>query len=148
MATPLLCSPVQAFIKAFRLWGGINALKQAALGRFSIPMLADAKKALWEVCNDDLTSLELPFTPRRSSEKRSQAMADLEDILHAFGKLDAVDKIPDIFCEATELVKLPPITVDPISDLVSSNGAQLNQIDGRVSQLYEELAVLLALFQC
>ena len=77
-------------------------------------MLADAKKALCEVCNDDLLFLELPFIPRRSFEKRSQAMVDLEDILHAFGRFDTVE-IPDVFCEATELVKLPLITVDPIS---------------------------------
>ena len=58
---------------------------------------------------------------RRSSEKRPQAAADLEDILLAFSKLDEVDKIPQIYCEATELVKLPPIAADPISELVMGN---------------------------
>ena len=54
MAAPLVfCEPVLAFIKAFRLRGDMNALKQAALSRFSIPMLASAKKALWESCSDD-----------------------------------------------------------------------------------------------
>ena len=79
----MLCEPILAFVKAFRLRGDANALKQAALGRFNSPMLAAAKKTLWDACTVDLSSLELPFIPRRSSEKRSQASADLEDILLA-----------------------------------------------------------------
>lgn len=129
----MLCEPVLAFVKAFRLRGDANALKQAALGRFNSPALANAKKALWEACSTDLSLLELPFTPRRSSEKRSQASADLEDILGAFDKLD---KIPQIFCEVTDLVKLPPIAADPISELVSGNAASLRDLDGKVSELH------------
>ena len=59
-------------------------------------------------CDADLSLPDVPFTPRCSSEKRTQAAADLEDIL-AFSKLDEADKIPQIFCEATDLVKLPLI---------------------------------------
>ena len=132
---PVFCEPVLAFIKAFRIWGDQNALKQAALSRFNISMLASAKKALWECCNDDLTMLDLPFTQRRSSEKRSQAAADLEDILLAFSKLDEVDKIPPIYCEALDLVRLPPITSDPISDLIMGNRACLQEIEAKISQL-------------
>jgi len=72
----------------------MTALKQAALSHFSIPMLFSAKKSLWEFCNADFSLLDVPFTPRRSSEKRTQAAADLEDILLAFPKLDEADKIP------------------------------------------------------
>ena len=111
----LIYLSVLAFIKAFRLRGDMNALKQTALSRFSIPMLSSAKKTLWETCGADLSSLDLPFTSRRSSEKRTQATADLEDILLVFSKLDEADKIPQIYCEAAELVKLPPIAADPIS---------------------------------
>ena len=111
---PVFCEPVLAFIKAFRLRGDQNALKQAALSHFNISMLASAKKALWECCMDDLTMLDLPFTQRRSSENRSQAAADLEDILLAFSKLDEVDKILPIYCEALDLVRLPPIASDPL----------------------------------
>ena len=143
MAAPLVfCEPVLAFIKAFRLRGDMNALKQAALSRFSIPMLASAKKALWESCSDDLSSLDLPFTPRRSSEKRTQAVADLEDILLAFSKLDEVDKIPLIYCEASDLVRLPPIAADPISELVIGNRACLQEIEAKISQLQDGLVSL------
>ena len=62
-------------------------------------------------CDADLSLPDVPFTPRCSSEKRTQAAADLEDILLAFSKLDEADKIPQIFCEATDLVKLPPDSV-------------------------------------
>ena len=143
MATPpVFCEPVLAFIKAFRLWGDLNALKQAALSRFSIPMLASAKKALWENCSADLSLLDLPFTPRRSSEKRTQAVADLEDILLAFSKLDDTEKIPEIYCEASELVRLPPIAADPISELVTGNRVCLQEIEAKISHLQGELARL------
>ena len=133
MAAPVFSEPVLAFIKAFRLRGDMTALKQAALSRFSIPMLFSAKKSLWEFCDADLSLLDVPFTPRRSSEKRTQAAADLEDILLAFSKLDEADKVPQIFCEATDLVKLPPIATDPISDLVRGNKACLHEIEGKIS---------------
>lgn len=42
-----------------------------------------------------------------------QDIADLEDILQALTKLDEAKKIPQIYCEVTKLVKLPPIIVDP-----------------------------------
>ena len=142
MATSFFCEPVLAFIKAFRLRGDQNALKHAALSRFSTLVLCSAKKALWEACAAELSELELPFTPRRSSEKRPQAAADLEDILLAFSKLDEVDKIPQIYCEATELVKLPPIAADPISELVMGNSLCLKELDVRISQLRVDLAGL------
>jgi len=138
----VFCEPVLAFIKAFRLKGDTNALKQAALSRFTIPMLFNAKKSLWEHCEEELSSLELPFTPRRSSEKRSQAAADLDDILHAFSKLDEVDKIPEIFCEATELVKLPPIAIDPIGEMIAVNASSLKVIEDKISQLQADFARL------
>lgn len=138
----VFCEPVLAFIKAFRLKGDANALKQAALSRFSIPMLFSAKKSLWAHCEEVLSSLELPFTPRRSSEKRSQAAADLDDILLAFSKLDDDDKIPEIYCEAAELVKLPPVSTDPIGEMIAVNASSLKVIEDSISQLQVVLAGL------
>jgi len=56
MAAPVFSEPVLAFIKAFRLRGHVTALKQAALSRFSVPMLFNAKKSLWKFCDADLLS--------------------------------------------------------------------------------------------
>ena len=135
----VFCDPVLIFVKAFRLKGDANALKHAALSRFSTSMLLNAKKLLWEHCDEDLHSLALPLTSRRGSEKRSQAAADLEDILLAFTKLDEVDKIPLIFCEASELVQLPPISVDPIGEMISGNAASLKLLDDKISQIQDDL---------
>ena len=142
MAAPVFSEPVLAVIKAFRLRGDVTALKPAALSRFSIPMLFSTKKSLWEFCDADLSLLDLQFTPRCSSEKRTQAAADLEDILLAFSNLDEADKIPQIFCEVTDLVKLPPIAADPISDLVLGNKACLQEIEGKISQLHAQITAL------
>ena len=149
MAVPsVFCEPVLAFIKAFRLQGDMNALKQADLSHFNISMLASAKKALWECCQDDLSVLDLPFTQWCSSEKRSQAAAGLEDILLAFSKLDEVDKIPPIYCEALELVRLPPIATDSISELIMGNRACFQEIEAKISQVQDELASLCSCCQC
>ena len=62
----------------------------------------------------------------------------LPSVFHWF----EVKKIPLIYCEATELVKLPPVAVDPVSELVSSNNVCLKDIEGKVSQLQDQLANL------
>ena len=46
------------------------------------------------------------------SDKRSQAAAVLDDLLVAFDKLDELDKLPEVFCEANDLVKLAAVTID------------------------------------
>jgi len=52
-------------------------------------------------------------------------------ILRNASKLEEADKIPQIFCEPTDLIKLPPIAADPISDLVLGNKACLQEIEVR-----------------
>ncbi len=127
--------PVLAFVKAFRLKGDVNALKHAA---FSTLMFSNAKKLLWELCHQELSSLALPLTSRRSTEKRSQAAADLDDLL-AFTKLDEIDEIPEIFCEASQLVLLPPISLDPIGELISGNAASLKSLEDKLSLIQADL---------
>ena len=65
-------------------------------------------------------------------EKRSQAMADLEDLICA-DKLDELDKIPEIFCEATDLVTLPPIVIDDCTAIVQQNNDSLELIKSKLS---------------
>ena len=64
----------------------------------------------------------------------------MDDILLAFSKLDEVDKIPPIYCEALDLVRLPPITSDPISELIMGNRDRLQEIEAKISQLQDEFA--------
>ena len=79
----MLCDPVLAFIKAFRLRGSADNLKRAALSKFDSVLLCKAKKELWDSveCKSTLYDAGLSFRSRRVSEKRSQAMADLEDLI-------------------------------------------------------------------
>ena len=45
-----------------------------------------------------------------------------------------------IYCEALELVRLPPIATNPISELIMANRACLQEIEAKISQLQDELA--------
>ena len=77
--------------------------------------MSKAKKALWDSdCSSLLTAAGLSYQQRRRSEKRSQAAADLDDIFVAFDKLDEIDKLPEIFCEAIDLVLL---VLEPLKSL-------------------------------
>jgi len=73
-----------------------------------IKILEINQKRLWDSeCLNLLTKAGLCFQQRRGPGKRTQAAADLEDILVAFAKLDETNELPEIYCEATDLVKLP-----------------------------------------
>ena len=126
----LLINPFLAYVKAFQLRGDSDSLKHAALGKFAPAILAEAKRILWDKCS--LSSLGLPLTSRRTTEKRSQAAADLDDILAAFAKLDDKGSIPMIFCEASDLVLLPPIVTDPVCEMVHENSRSLR---GKVEEV-------------
>ena len=82
----------------------------------------------------------LSFQQRRGSEKRSQAAADLDDILVAFDKLDEIDKLPEIFCEAVDLVLLPPLVVDSCTELVQRNNSVLEAIEHKFDSLSIEIS--------
>ena len=56
----MLCDPVLAFIKAFRLRGSSSNLKLAALSKFDSVVMSKAKKALWDSdCSSLLTAAGL-----------------------------------------------------------------------------------------
>ena len=85
----MLCDPVLAFIKAYCLRGSSSNLKLIALSKFDSVVMSKAKKALWDSDSFSLlTAAGLSYQQRHGSEKRSQAAADLDDILVAFDKLD------------------------------------------------------------
>lgn len=89
-----------------------------------------------------LNEAGLSFHPHRGSEKRTQAAADLDDILTAFEKLDELDKIPEIFCEASDLVRLSPIVVDFCTALVQQNSASLETIKDKLDSLSDNMSGL------
>ena len=46
-------------------------------------------------------------------------LLNLDDLLQC---LDALDQIPPIFCEALDLLKLPPLALDPMAEQVKLFG--------------------------
>ena len=140
----MLCDPVLAFIKAFQLQGSVDSLKRAALAKFDDGLMSKAKKDLWEspVSSGDLESVGLSYQTRRGSERRTQAAADLDDILCAFDKLDEANKVPEIFCEAAQLVNLPPVAPDPVTELVKHNNSTLQDIHANLESLRQEISTV------
>jgi len=105
----MLIDPMLAFIKAFRLRGSSEKPKMAALSKFDSIVMSKAKEALWDSeCSSLFTKAALCFQQCHGSGKRTQAAADLQDILVAFDKLDETNELPEIYCKATDLVRLPP----------------------------------------
>ena len=76
-----------------------------------------------------------PLTSHCTTDKRSQAAADLEEIIAAFAKLDDNSSIPTIFCEASDLVLLPPIVTDPVCEMVHENSRSLRGLENEIKEL-------------
>ena len=129
-----LIDPVLAFIKAYRLKGDKLGLKQAVLSAFDPTILARAHKNLWDFCKDNLVHLGLSYHARRSSEKRVVADVLIADILVAFEKLDADDRLPVIFCEANDLICLPTLAPDPVSQRLDLNSTILESLVKKVQE--------------
>ena len=131
---------VLAFVKAYRLKGDVCSLKTAVLDKFDSFLVESAKKELFSVRKDCLQASGLVYKQRRSSEKRDQAKADLEDILSAFDALDSSNNLPEVFCEAADLLLLPPICLDPVSEQVAVNTKTLVSLNETFESLKTQLA--------
>lgn len=130
-----IVDPALAFIKAYRLRGDAVGLKQAVLSVFDSTSLATAYKSLWDNCEADLLLCGYTFHQRRTSEKRQAADAFLADSVVAFDKLDTLDKLPAILCEANDLIKLPCLVPDPISVKLDSQTSTLNSLVDKIQHL-------------
>ena len=103
--------------------------------------MSKAKKAPWDSdCSSLLTAAGLSYQQRCWSEKWSQAAADLDNILIAFDKLDEIDKLPEILCEAVDLVLLPPLVVDSCTELVQHTSSVLEAIEHKLDYLSIEIS--------
>ena len=92
------------------------------LDRFDKSAVEHSKRLLWESCKGELEGAGLVYHQRLGSDKIN---ADLEDILAAFDALDAESLIPPIYCGATELPRLPPLSLDPVSEQVQDSTKSL-----------------------
>lgn len=135
-----IVNAVLAFVKAYRLKGDVCSLKAAVLDKFDSFLVESAKKELFSACKDCLQASGIVYKQRRSSEKRDQVMADLEDILGAFDALDGSNHLPEVFCEAADLLLLPPICLDPVSEQVAINTKTLVSLNETCESLKNQLA--------
>ena len=83
------------------------------------------------------------YHQRRGSDKRERIDADLEDILAVFDALDAKSSVPPIYCEATELPKIPSLSLDPVSEQVQDNTRSLLALTSAVMDLEKKLSTFL-----
>ena len=134
-----IVDPVLSFVKAVRLKGDADTIRKIVIDRFSSALVNAAKLLLWDSCGVALESLGLPFHLRCDSDKRSPLCANLDDILLAFDALDSNDSVPLIYCEASELFKLPPISLDPLAEQVERNSQTLNTLVSAVTSLENKL---------
>ena len=67
---------------------------------------------------------------------------NLEDILQALEVLDSINKVPNIYCEATDLLNMPPSSLDPVSEQVASNSQALESLVATVVRLEQQLTSL------
>ena len=118
-------------------------MKKEICERFSSEVVDRAKKALWDFCDHQLENANLVFHARRDSDKRSQCIANLDDILKAFEDLDADNLIPLIFCEASDLLRLPPLSLDPIGEQVHANSEVLVTLKSSIASLELKIGSLI-----
>ena len=141
--SPILVDAVLAFVKAYWLKGDIDSLKRLVSERFSSELVDKAKRSLWDFCDNLLSSL--PYQLRRDSDRRSQLAANTEDILKAFDTLDTTNSIPDIFCEASDLPRLPSLSLDPVGEQVHASTEALNILSSTVRSIEDKISSLLSL---
>ena len=137
---PLLVDTVLSFIAAYHLKGDTDSLKKIVVERFSNDDVEAAKRLLWDYCSSDLLAKGLVFHAHRDSDRRSQLEAHLNDLLGAFSALDTSDSIPTICCEATSLLRIPPISLNPVAEQVHSNSQALRALSSVIEGLEKKLS--------
>ena len=108
-----------AFVKAFRLKGDNTSLKSALATQFDTGVLSSAIKALWDFSGSDLSSLT--YQSHRNADKQQLFESIFADLDSAFETLDADDVLPDIYCDAIDLLSLPALELDPVSKQLETN---------------------------
>ena len=140
---PPLVDTVLSFIAAYRLKGDTDSLKKIVVERFSNDDVQVAKRLLWDSGGSYLLAKGLVFHARRDSDRRSQLVAHVDDILRAFNVLDSSDAIPTICCEASSLHRIPPLSLDPVAEQVHSNSQALQALSSVIEGLDKKLSSFL-----
>ena len=84
-------------------------------------MVSSAVKALWDFSGHDLFRLGLMYHSRRNTDKQQLFESVFADLINIFDTLDADNSLPDIYCEAVDLLLLPTLELDPVSKQLETN---------------------------
>ena len=134
-----LINPMLAFVKAFRLKGDNASLRSAVAARFDTGVPSSAIKALWDFSGPDLSRLGLAYQSRRNADKQQLFESLVADLVSVFEVLDADDVIPDIYCEAIDLLSLPSLELDLVSKRLETNTKVLQSLCTSVESLPSKL---------
>ena len=107
---------------------------------FSSTDVENAKRVLWDYCRQELEAAGIIYHARRGSDKRCQLVANIDDILEAFVALVSTDLIPGIYCEATDLLRIPSLSLDPISEKIETNTLSLKDLAVKIDLLEAKMA--------
>ena len=124
-----LRNPILAFVKAHRLRGDNDTLRSFLLEKFDYLSLSSALRELWEFCRPDLERIGFLYQARRSTD------TVFSDLISAFVKLDLDNSLPDIFCEASDLLLLPSLELDPVSKQIDSNTKAIDSLRDSINEL-------------
>ena len=78
------------------------------------------------------------------SKGRRQLGFLIRDLLEFFDSLDANDKLPPVYCEPNDLLKLPPLVLDPVSNQIRESCKSLRKIGSSIHELKEHLRASLS----
>ena len=120
----------------------VESLKKRVCQHFSPADVENAKKELWDYCRKDLEAAGITYHVRHGSDKFSQLAANVDDLTEAFVALDSSDLIPGIYCETTDLFRIPSLSLDPVSEKVETNTLSLNDLVAKVDYLEAKIASL------
>ena len=135
-----LCCPILAFIKASRLHWDAAAIKKALIDGFCDTDLSQALKRLWEFSQIKLTSLGFKYHARRDTGKRPAIGVICDDLLSAFEKLDSVAFIPPIYCEASQLLRIPSLSPGDTASVLSDTCSLVDRLHKEVSDITASLS--------
>ena len=75
------------------------------------------------------------FHPRRGSDKHSRSELLLGDLIVAFEHLDACNKIPQMYCEAVDILKFPISAPDLVSAKLEASCSLLDTLTSKIDTL-------------
>ena len=104
------------------------------LSRYDLIAVRKAKDVLWTRCERILRDeLKLEKVRRRDTSSRTQVEADLDDVMDALEKLDGKQALPKIYCEADDLLQLPPAIP------ASSASVEIANLSEKIENLQNEV---------